>query len=349
MAKGRPRTSFRQMYQGTSLKTKVSAHALLLVLLTVVGSQGSLQNATPVVFISAGILAFIHILLTNPSPVKVGLTLLMSAVLIVALAGIAAEVTTLVNMPWVFLMWIAGLVVAMLIYTVLAYRHSKGKVWITVALAAVTMTATGIPLVVLLASALEGDTMLALFLTILLGGVPVILRSVSRAKNAVLPEDDSLRLSGITGHPDLVFKRKDALNLVGSDNKGRLFVMTAHRIEEPLDVHKKRGLTYKGFPLGGWIADAFFETQKDMPTKMPFTRVISISGDPSLDKEYRIINLVRVDGNNATNIDVFLVGAKNPLKQVAELLSAEKREPTTPENIKKAASPLPTGRKKRRR
>lgn len=343
----RERVSFQQLYRQLPVVTKLGMHASILALLVAISVSTATADLLPSILTSAAALFVLHLLLSNPSPVKVGGALVGSTVLIVAAAAIAAEITFPEDAAWVFLMWSTGLVIATLIYTTLAYRYSKGRVWLTVLLSVLTATFAGMILVITLAPVTQGDTTLALLLSVILGGGAVILRSASRTKKAILPEDDAPRLAGLKPPAGIVIKRRDAATVVGSDSKGRLFILTAHKVDEELSDHQRKGLTYSGFPLGGWLAEAFFSAQKDVPNKTPFTRVVSISGDPSLDRQYRVINLVAKD-RGASNVHVYLVGAKDPLKQIADLLVTEKREPATPEAIKKSGT-LPVSKRTKRR
>lgn len=341
--KRRKQKSFLQeTYENISVKKRLLYASLFLLLVGGVALRFTPEIFPQVLAISVGSLGAIHFTLAYPNTIKTSLALLGNVVLITLSAMFASATVSSIDTIWVLVTWVAVQACASALYVALAFRHPRHKIWFTLTLAFLAMFASGLGLIVL---TMNPD--LSIILSPL-GGLLVIFARIifPRSKAPQVSNENDVELQGklleklnSSGFAATVKKVKDDSIIVVTDKKGHILTLDTAVISSPFTYDKAQGVYYEGSPVAGWFASSLDATRSSLPKRVPFSHIIVVKGDPSIDKfKYKPLSLTPINGGAPKYIG--LVSSKDVVSGVKSALQDMRPTAASKDQITKLAVDL---------
>lgn len=334
-----PMKQVREWYKTVSWSSRLLGAGLITALLGVILWQYNVTTPIIGVGIIVGLLALTHIVLTWTYWLKIAFVWILNIASIPWAASLYGSLTPSANASWMFVESVTVSLLASALFTFLAVRHARGRLWLTLALIFTAMNFGGAFLTGALTIHSGGA-----WVGIALGAAVFILRCAFPRPKGTSPlplsEDDvkSLLLNlPEKGFAGIRAKQHDAL--VVTDRKARVSVIHTVNAQSPLTFSDTKGPVYDGYPLSSWLVSKTLESQ-EIARKVPVLSVIAVKGDRTLDRmKYMPVELARSDSQSRIGV-VALVSAKHLPEGLNRALDDVRPKPATVAQVKELGAKL---------
>lgn len=329
----------RDWYKTVSWSSRLIGATLITALLGVILWQYNVTTPAVGVGIIVGFLALTHIFLTWTYWLKIAFVWVLNLACIPWASSLYASLTPTANASWMFVESVSVSLIASILFTFMATRYARGRLWLTLALVFAALNFGGAFFTGVFAIQSGGA-----WLGIALGVITLILRcAFPRFKGAspapMKEEQVKTLLQDLPQHGFAGIRAKEHDALVVTDRKARISVIHTATTRTPITFSDTRGPIYDGSSMSSWLVSKTLESQQ-IARKIPVLSVVAVHGDRTLDKlKYVPVELARSDSHARLGV-VALVSAKYLSEGLSKALADVRPKPATVAQVKELGAKL---------
>lgn len=278
------RHPIREAYRATSWASRLLAFGLSAALVTVIAWQFSGAQPLPTLAVLGGIAVALHALLSWGYWVRIALVWALNIVAVPVVASLYIALAPVADAAWLYVESVVISLLASALFTVIAVRWARGRLWVTLTLAFAALNLGGALLTSVLSIHSGGA-----WIGVGLGVLVLALRCAFPRHRAVAPaaavsEDMQHRVLRDLEKGGYVAVRHEATGvIVATDRAGHLSV-----------VHLASGEISPA-----WLAERAEATVRVVGRRAPALTVIAVEGDAALDRaRYRAMALSAPSGRS---------------------------------------------------
>ena len=243
---------------------------------------------------------------------------------------------------WLFLESTIISTVISIIFTILAVRYAKGRLWMTLLLVFLSMILGGIALAVWLSSISVGAVYGVFTGSIMLTIRIFLPRSHDIELDKMLDEDKQRLLAKMLSKGFVGGNSRHNDAIIVADKKGRVTFVYGASVISHISVSGKHGPTYQNFPISRWLASKIAETgailSKTSKDPVAALTVIAFDGDHGIDKQKYIILSMSKDGLATDSKAIALISYHHADEALSLVMNDIDLVPATREQIEELAA-----------
>lgn len=283
-----------------------------------------------------------YTIVVQPKKFMVVLMYVLAILLIPSSGVMVASAVPVEQQVWTLMVWMVVQTSALAIFHLWCYRHPKGRTWLTLGMALFAMYLSSFFVFSFTASAPAATT-----IPPVLGFIVVMVRTL-RLRPVTPETPDHLELDGIAkslskfGFVPTIRQLKaegEKTPMVAAVNKKGQLVMLTYVDMKNLALGDKGEPTWNGKLISGWLAQEVEEARRALPSRVPFVRVVVVSGSPDVNRSKTLTTWVTHRSKNQS-FPVVLMSDMNVGRTLRSLVESSSVHPVTRKQLDKVSAKL---------